>query len=96
MPATELQRKMFGRWGKGRHAAFEFGERADMLREWYRKGQHTFRLIKHHRLIKLNDLLQHLSDIQRMGFLMGWNSDDYARRNELPLSHEGLTHAEEL
>lgn len=76
---------------------------SNILREWYVKGQAHYRTIRalgfadwFSDLDVVNGELQELTDLQREGFLMGWQSDDYATKNNMPLSQEGMARWEVL
>lgn len=67
-----------------------------LLREWYRQGQKFFRNalqsaagLEPSLTQALNHHCQGLSDVQKEGFLMGWQSDAYAYDNGLDFSVEG-------
>ena len=74
--------------------------RSDLLRAWYRTGQRLFRYVNQQldciqkmdgtRLVKLNDHVQDLDGVALEGFLMGWQSDQYAYDNGMELAVEGM------
>lgn len=70
--------------------------KSNALREWYRKGQRAFRQIESgDKITYFNDLLSGLEGDERDGFLMGWNSDNYATQHNMQLSVEGA-HRQEV
>ena len=77
--------------------------RGTKLRDWYRKGQAMFRQVHTKldatqrmdgsRLVYLNEFLQQIrGDTQKEGFMMGWQSDQWAWDNNKPFSVEGVDH----
>jgi len=100
--ATEAQRAMFNPvGGMGRLEAIGHNAelKAHKLREWYRIGQAYFRgfVDPSLHINRLNDALQMLSnktDVEREGFLMGWQSDVYAYEHGLEYSQEGMDSVE--
>lgn len=99
--ATEAQRRMFqpdpDMLGRSEAINHNAEKRATKLREWYRIGQAYFRgfVDPSLHINRLNDALQMLSnkdDVEREGFLMGWQSDVYAYEHGLDYSAEGMDH----
>lgn len=93
MPASNLQRKMFGLFRAGRGFHYR-EERSFLLRDYYRIGQRLFRLALGHGWAPqeeaLNDILQTLNATEREGLLMGWQSDAYAHDHGLEFAAEGI------
>lgn len=92
---TEYLASLFHKWTdeEGNKLTSELIEtRSNTLREWYRKGQASFRLTKEQgvdQLDFLNFVQQELDGTGREGFLMGWQSDAYATDHGLTLGVEG-------
>lgn len=85
----------FGRQDMNHNIPVWAETRAATLREWYRQGQKFFRTGTGSRLVRLNDILQTIhDDTEREGFLMGWQSDQWAVENNKPFSVEGTAYAQ--
>jgi hypothetical protein len=92
IPSLEQKKALSNHFIKDEIYNTDMEERSNLLRDWYRKGQATFREaieqgIDRHEL--LNDLKQMLDGDGRDGFLMGWQSDAWAYDNGKPLSFIG-------
>jgi len=96
---SDKERKIFGEFIVDTWAGnYVHERRSSMLREWYRKGQQAFRALSKTgstmNLDHMNDLLTELKETEREGFLMGWQSDAWATKNDQPLAVEGAPHWE--
>lgn len=96
--ASIAQRLMFnpgnGDFSKAGALSANAEARSNKLRVWYRQGQRLFRGHNYASETEaLNDFLADLPDkVAREGFLMGWNSDSYAKSNGMEYSAEGVDH----
>lgn len=81
---TEEQRDFMSSLMQGHSQAHE--TYSNTLREWYNKGQRVFRHYQKFGGLDIINDLEFEDDVHREGFMMGWNSDQWAVSNGKPLS----------